>query len=112
VYLHSPRHCVCSIVRLSREQSNHRYDQAVFSVLLAANHIECQRDTRFWANIGNNAAHGGIPRGKQFTKTNNVVLFTRRGWSHGVGWDYSWESFIRKRPVASSENKHTGGSDP
>jgi hypothetical protein len=67
-------------------------------VLLAVNAVHCQRDTRFWANIGNNAEHGGILHGTQFTQTNNVILFTRRGWSRGPGWQYSWESFIQHQP--------------
>jgi hypothetical protein len=66
--------------------ANHRYDQSVFSVHLYRAGIACQRDPRFWTNRGNNrqrSAPNGIT--DDHTKTNNAILFSRRGW--GVDYD-------------------------
>jgi hypothetical protein len=69
--------------------------------MIAKSGLKCQTDAKFWANRGNNrsAAH---PQGitEDPTKTNNVILFSRRGW----GFDYDqqtpykgYSGFIKKK---------------
>lgn len=65
----------------------HSFDQAVFSIFLFELGVQCQTDARFWANRGNNRqpdAPNGVTLDPR--RTNNVVLYSRRGW--GVDYDH------------------------
>jgi len=69
------------------QTSNHRFDQSVFSIHIAKNNLQCQTDPKYWANRGNNRSVQH-PQGitEDETKTNNVILFSRRGW--GIEYDH------------------------
>eukprot|EP00727_Mastigamoeba_balamuthi_P000777 m51a1_g10697 hypothetical protein (316) ;mRNA; r:149650-150597 len=68
---------------------NHRFDQAVFSVLLHRERIECSADWRYWANQFNvPGVPGGVPDDPR--APSEVVLFSRRGMGQqGRGGPYA-----------------------
>ena len=65
---------------------NHRYDQSVFSIMLAKNGIKCQTEGKFWGNRGNSRTPKH-PQGITVdpTEKNDMILFSRRGW--GIEYD-------------------------
>ncbi|KAH3767809.1 hypothetical protein Pelo_333 [Pelomyxa schiedti] len=74
---------------------NHRFDQAVFSIYIKQNGLQCQYDYRFWANQFNTPVPGGVPRDEK--AKSDIILFTRRGIGYqGNGGPYV--QHIQKTP--------------
>ena len=73
-----------------------RFDQAVFSLYIAKGGYHCQRDSKFWANFVNTWVQGGGGVSVDPTKSNRIILMSRRGFkgnNHGFYYD-----FIQKKP--------------
>ena len=87
-----------------------RFDQAVFSLYIAKGGYHCQRDSKFWANFVNTWVQGGGGVSVDPTKSNRIILMSRRGFkgnNHGFYYD-----FIQKKPPQLAQQPPTTPQQP